>query len=120
MRGIISTARSQASATAAQIKAESASNAVYNMQVKNENAAIDIDKLFLITRALWELLKTEHGYTDEVLTQKVAEIDLSTGTLDGKAPKIERSSCSSCGRKMGRSPTCMYCGTVNIRNPFER
>ena len=109
-------------ATAAQklLEQQAASNTLSDVKLKNETIVIDIDKLFLITRALWELLKTEHGYTDEVLTQKVAEIDLSTGRLDGKAPKIERSNCSACARKLGRNPTCMYCGAMNIRSPFER
>ena len=120
MRGIISAARTQAATSAAQTQAQSASHAVSEMQVKNLNITVDIDKLFLITHALWELLKKEHGYTDDVLTQKVAEIDMSTGKLDGKAPKIERSNCSACARKLGRNPTCMYCGMVNIRSPFER
>ena len=124
MRGLFSGVASSAAARAAESRAEwtaqSASSAVHEMEVKNLNAAIDIDKLFLITQALWELLKTECGYTDEVLMQKVMEIDMSSGRLDGKAPKSERANCVSCGKKMGRHPTCMYCGTVNMRSPFER
>jgi len=96
------------------------SGAVSEMQFKNQNTAVDIDKLFLITHALWELLKTEHGYTDEVLAQKVLEVDMADGRLDGKVAKTERPNCSSCGKKLSRHPTCMYCGTVNIRCPFER
>ena len=112
--------RTMAQASAAQMQAESASSAVHEMQVKNQNIVMDVDKLFLITQALWELLKAECGYTDELLTQKVMEIDLSSGRLDGKAPKAERADCPSCGRKMGRHPVCMYCGAVNVRSPFER
>ena len=96
------------------------SGAVSEMQFKNQNFAVDIDKLFLITHALWELLKTEHGYTDEMLAQKVLEMDLADGKLDGKIAKTERPNCSSCGKKLGRHPACMFCGTVNVRNPFER
>ena len=89
-------------------------------RLQGESLSIDVDKLFLITEALWELLKKEHGYTDEHLIKKVAEIDLSGGTLNGKAPKRERPDCPSCGKKMGRLPTCIYCGTITPRNPFER
>ena len=124
MRGLFSgvavSAAANAAASRAEWKAQSASSAVHEMEVKNLNAAVDINKLFLITQALWELLKKERGYKDEVLMQKVMEIDLSSGRLDGKAPKGERADCSSCGKKMGRHPTCIYCGTVNVRSPFER
>ena len=82
--------------------------------------AADVDKLFMITQALWELLKAEHGYTDELLMQKVLEIDLSDGRLDGKVAKKARPDCPSCGKKMGRHPVCMYCGTQSIQDTFDR
>jgi len=101
-------------------KPASASAAALEAQLKGASLQTDVDKLFLITQALWELLKKEHGYTDEVLQEKVTEIDLSDGKLDGKAQKIERPDCPSCGRKMGRHPICLYCGATPPRNPFER
>jgi len=86
----------------------------------DDRVTADINMLFMITQALWELLKTEHGYTDERLAEKVIAIDLSDGRLDGKAPKQERPDCPSCGKKMGRHPACLYCGTVILANPFVR
>ena len=104
----------------AETQAATASANATEARHQGERLQADVDKLFLITQALWELLKTEHGYTDEVLRQKVADIDLLDGKLDGKAPKEERPDCPSCGRKMGRVPTCLYCGATPLRNPFER
>jgi len=104
----------------ASMQAQTASAVASEARLQGESLAVDVDKLFLITEALWELLKKEHGYTDELLIKKVTEIDSSNGTLNGKAPKKERPNCVSCGRKLGRHPTCLYCGAITPRNPFER
>jgi len=99
--------------TIGQAQEQSARGAISEVGIKTENLAMDVDKLFMITQALWELLKEEHGYTDETLIKKIAE--------NGKVTKKERLHCPSCGRKMGRHPTCLYCGAAAPeRCPFER
>ena len=100
--------------------APTASLSAGELRLQCECQQNDIEKLLIITQALWELLKKEHGYSDEVLLKKVTEIDMSDGRLDGKVAKVERPNCVSCGRKLGRLPTCIYCGTITPRNPFER
>ena len=81
----------------------------------------DVDKLFMITEALWEILKTEHGYTDEKLMDKIQEIDLKDGQLDGKCARSKiKPDCPNCGKKlMGNRPVCLYCGTAVALNPFD-
>jgi ribosomal protein L32 len=112
-------ARQHARATEAQLQAQTASISVAEARRQNEALIADVDKLFMVAQALWEILKTEHGYTDELLANKVTEIDMRDGKLDGKAAKKERPACPSCGRKMGRHPVCVWCGTATIRDPFE-
>jgi len=112
--------RQHAVATEAQLQSQTASNAASAARHQGEMLQADVDKLFMITQALWELLKTEHGYTDELLVNKITEIDLSDGKLDGKVARKERPDCPSCGRKMGRHPVCVWCGTATLRCPFER
>lgn len=104
----------------AQLQSQNAARSADEARRQSERLAADIDKLFMVTQALWELLKTEHGYTDELLINKITEIDLSDGRLDGKVAKKEHPDCPSCGKKMGRHPVCIWCGTATTRDPFER
>jgi hypothetical protein len=79
-----------------------------------------IDKLILITRAMWEITAKEKGLTDEDLINKVNEIDLRDGKADGRiTPAIRQ--CPSCGRNLfvGHRK-CLYCGSEDVGgNPFE-
>jgi hypothetical protein len=70
----------------------------------------------------WTLLQEQHGYTDEQLIQRIQEIDLQDGKLDGKVAKEQvRPDCPQCGRKlMGRRPVCLYCGAEVALDPFKR
>lgn len=89
-----------------------------------EGLKSDVEKLFLISQALWTLLKEQHGYTDEDLLKRVTEIDLQDGKLDGKLAKLpvdQRPNCNECGRKlMGKRQSCMYCGAKQPTDPFTR
>ncbi len=81
----------------------------------------DVEKLFMITEALWTVLKEQHGYTDENLAQLIEDIDLRDGKLDGKVAKQQNPVCPQCGRTlMNKHPVCLYCGTAVVRDPFER
>lgn len=81
----------------------------------------DIERLLLITEALWEILKDKHGYDDSELFRRISELDLGDGRVDGrKAPGVPEE-CPHCGRVMiGRSPVCQYCGKPSMRDIFER
>jgi len=69
-----------------------------------------LERLTLACAALWSLLQ-EHGHTQEQLLQRMQELDLRDGRLDGRlvADKVD---CTGCGRvaKGGRR-TCLYCGS---------
>lgn len=81
-----------------------------------------MERLLMITEALWELLKEQHGYADEELITRVQNIDLRDGVLDGKvAAKSKVDTCSSCKRKLSHRHTiCIYCGASVKRGVFER
>ena len=70
-----------------------------------------MDRLLLITEALWTLLKREHGYADEELANAVKAIDLRDGQLDGRPPQPPAAPCPHCGRtNSARRVRCIYCG----------
>jgi hypothetical protein len=76
---------------------------------------IDVDRLLLVNRALWELLSQEETLDEEHLIEKVKEIDLRDGTLDGKFRKAEIKHCTSCGRVLNRRHyRCLYCGSESL------
>ena len=101
------TASAQAQADANSAKAKAAEN-----QAEVEVLRQDVDRLLMITEALWTFLKKEHGYTDEQLSEAVKEIDLRDGQLDGRTTQASAAPCPQCGRvNAARRPRCIYCGT---------
>jgi hypothetical protein len=71
----------------------------------------DVERLLMITEALWTFLKKEHGYSDEDLANAVKEIDLRDGQLDGRAEQSQASPCPNCGKiNSARRSLCIYCG----------
>ena len=109
-------ARAHRDASASERAARTASD----VRRQNEAISLDIEKLFMITEALWTLLKEQHGYTDECLGQMVQDIDLRSGKLDGKRLRPQAPVCVKCRRTLiGGHPVCLYCGTMSTRTPFE-
>jgi hypothetical protein len=81
----------------------------------------DIDRLLLITEALWTFMKEQHGYTDDVLVKLIQDIDHQKTTATGVSIKNPPVSCPACQRL--NNPTrifCMYCGKALPTNPFAR
>jgi len=73
-----------------------------------------IDKLALVCRAMWELLKENTDLTEEHLMARVEQIDLSDGRDDGKV-KAKVQKCAKCDRTLAqRHKKCMYCGATRL------
>jgi hypothetical protein len=90
-----------------------------NVEVKTLREAID--KLMLINRALWEIIAEDRGLNDEYLTNKVNEIDLRDGKLDGKLVTAIML-CPSCERTLFKGhDKCLYCGAeYTTTDPFDK
>ena len=103
---------SRAAQAQAQTDASSAQASAREAKTEVEFLRQDIDRLLMITEALWALLKKEHGYTDEVLAGLVKEIDLHDGRLDGKSATVSPPApCPACGKiNSSRRSVCIYCG----------
>jgi hypothetical protein len=115
-------AQQMARSNRAQSAGERASRTASDVRTQNESIQFDVEKLFMITEALWEVLKHHHGYTDDQLSQMIQDIDLRDGKLDGKVAKsAERPTCTECGRTIiKRQVKCLYCGADAAQQPFER
>lgn len=74
-----------------------------------------LDKLLLLSQAMWELLKEKTNLTETDLAEKVTELDLRDGKIDGKytKPLIKCSKCESA--ICYKYDKCLFCGT-----PYEK
>ena len=72
-----------------------------------------IERLVLVGQALSEILRDRLGLTPDEINEKINEIDLRDGVLDGKMrPQVLK--CSTCGRPVSSArPKCVFCETVN-------
>ena len=69
------------------------------------------ERLLLISRAQWELLREFAGIDEERLAEKMREIDLRDGAEDGRMKESRIAPCVRCGRPFNRRrPRCIYCG----------
>jgi hypothetical protein len=85
-----------------------ASQAAERVRVLEANLA----KVLMINEAMWEILRDKLNLTDEELNQKLYEIDMRDGVLDGKNQRSV-TVCPSCQRKVSpRHPACIYCGQI--------
>lgn len=77
-----------------------------------------LERALLACEAMWTLLRDKIGVTDQELIERINDLDLSDGKLDGKIRKTPVS-CPSCGRTISRRlPKCMYCGQPIMHDPF--
>ncbi|MEP6673279.1 MAG: hypothetical protein ABJF10_29280 [Chthoniobacter sp.] len=81
----------------------------------------DVDRLLLINEAIWRIAKERLNCSDADLVQRIHDIDLEDGHLDGrKAPSPPRA-CPHCERPLSKHrPSCVFCGKPVEFLPFER
>ncbi len=81
----------------------------------------DLERLLMITEALWQILKEQHGYEDAELVRRITEIDRRDGRVDGRVAAAPPVSCPRCGRTLERKrPFCLFCGQAIAHDPFAR
>ncbi len=92
-------------------------------EAKTEIASLqfEVERLLMITEALWTILQERLGVDESDLIRRIAEIDLQDGRLDGKVGASPPGNCPHCQRKLARKrPCCIYCGKPVRVDPFER
>lgn len=79
-----------------------------------------VERVTLACQALWELLHEKHGLTENELKERMREIDLRDGILDGVMGQ-DAVNCSSCGRlTVTKRSQCQFCGApVEGRHIFR-
>jgi hypothetical protein len=121
MFGGFSFAAHQMHDSGARAAAQSAESKARDARSEVDVLKSEVERLLMITEALWTLAREQHGYTDEVLVERVRAIDMKDGKLDGRVAKSAPSTCPSCSRTLSRQrPVCMYCGADGGQNPFAR
>lgn len=69
-----------------------------------------LDHVSLLLQAVWTLARDKLGATDEELAQRVQDLDLSDGQLDGKV-RHAAEPCPNCRRLISANRIrCLYCG----------
>jgi hypothetical protein len=78
-----------------------------------------IAKVLMINEALWEIVRDQHGLTDEDLHNKIHEVDMRDGQADGKNQR-KATKCPNCEHMVSsRHPACLYCGHVMDSSIFD-
>lgn len=92
----------------AKAKAREANTEVMQLKLKME-------KVMMITEALWMLLKETNKFTDEDLKERIRQVDLRDGKLDGKVAAELPNKCPKCGQTLQKNMNaCFYCGAQII------
>jgi hypothetical protein len=119
--GGLSTAQDHREDLRADMAASRASAAAARARTEVQLLRADIEKLLMISEALWGILKEQHGYTDEELVRRIQVIDMKDGSLDGKVARQPPALCPQCNRAINHNrTTCLYCGMQVQMEPFER
>jgi hypothetical protein len=88
---------------------------------KADALEFDVERLLMISEALWSILKEQHGYTDEELQSRILKIDMRDGKLDGRVADSPPGRCPKCDRPLLKHrPRCLYCGEIVAQPAFER
>ena len=103
-------------------KADQAQTGATRSQADIDLLKLYVERLLMITEALWIVLKEQHGYSDEELMRRITEIDLRDGKMDGRVATNEAQVCPQCKRQhvARHRPMCLYCGSAIEAYPFGR
>jgi hypothetical protein len=94
---------------AQQSAAQAASAASRSEKDIGELASV-VESLTLTCQAMWELLRQQSNFTDEMLLRKMEKVDLRDGRRDGRMG-TSASTCPDCSRpNNARHQRCVYCG----------
>ncbi len=107
--------------SSARISANQAAATARGARTDVQGLQYEVERLLMITEALWTLMKKEHGYEDLELIRRITEIDMRDGKLDGRVAKSRVAECPKCKHVLSKKHhVCIYCGTAVVQDPFVR
>ena len=102
--------RASEAETAARKSQTTSTEALRELRILEER----LEKLVLVSVALWSLLQERTGLTEQDLVERVQKLDLEDGVADGKITRQLRS-CPACGRAVSRRHRkCLFCGNEDF------
>ncbi len=80
---------------------------------------VRLDRLLRVNQALWELLKSQHGWKDEQLQKEIGRLEAASigaaGAEPASAPPSSVRTCKDCQHTVSRRHSiCIYCGGVDL------
>ena len=105
----------------AQVEAQLARNAARESSKASDKARRNLEQLYMVVHAMWELLSERVGLTDADLEAKIQEIDLRDGRLDGQdATETTTQTCQKCSRPVAPGQHhCPWCGEPMDNGAFN-
>jgi hypothetical protein len=80
---------------------------------RNEDLAEDVDRLRLVTEALWSLCSERLGVTEDDLRARILLLDQADGVVDGRHNAHPRP-CPGCRAMVPADrATCQFCGVAS-------
>jgi hypothetical protein len=110
----------QATAAAQEAKTETRSTRsdVHQLQQEVQHLRRETERLVLALTALAEIVCSRLDITTVELNEKIREIDLRDGKLDGKL-SLHAKRCPQCQRDNSpKRAVCLYCGCALPAEPF--
>ncbi len=69
-----------------------------------------MEHLTLACQAMWELIRENSNISEEMLAERIQEVDIRDGVVDGKM-RAQVVDCPTCGRKTNiKRGFCVICG----------
>ncbi len=95
-------------------------NKVLELEAAIKTLQDNLGKAMLINEALWEIIRDKHQLTEKDLYEKLYDIDMRDGKLDGKNQRNTPVECPNCHHKIApHHDRCMYCGEAIDKSVFE-
>ena len=114
-------AQVQSQANLATVRANRAHDTSEILRGTVEDLKRKADALTITCQALWEIVRTQSGLSDDAILKKMEEIDARDGRVDGKiSARVQE--CPKCRRNSNvNRRNCLYCGTaMPVENVFEK
>ena len=97
-------------------KVDSLSGKIDTLNTDLRAALVELERLGLAHKALWDLAAAKLGLTEEDLLKRVQELRSTPELTRDESPK-EAVMCQACGRPLNRGRNaCIYCGADNTEN----